>query len=119
MWDKVYSNHGGGFDQSTGVFTAKVAGVYVFNFHSLAQQDEEVWLELYHNMQYVNSLYGHAPHGWAGGSNTAALMLNVGDTVYVNMKDTNTMIYGATDEIYSTFSGYLLTPMHGGGAIVG
>jgi hypothetical protein len=90
------------------MFVAKVPGIYVFHFHALAQQNEEVWLELYHNYIYVNSLYGHSTNGWAGGSNTATLELSMGDTVYVDMKDHSSTLYGAGDEIYCTFSGYLL-----------
>ncbi|XP_063442986.1 uncharacterized protein LOC134723297 [Mytilus trossulus] len=118
-WDKVFTDHGDNFNQTNGVFTAKVSGVYVFNYHGMGQQDEEVWLELYHNYVYVNSLYGHATHGWAGGSNSAALYVAQGDTVYVDMKDHSTKMFGDADQIYCTFSGYLLAPMVKGSPVVG
>ena len=108
----MFTNHGGVYNASTGVFTAKVAGLYVFHYHGLAQQDEEVWLELFHNFIYINSLYGHAAHGWAGGSNTATVQMAVGDTVYVDMKDHSTKMYGDANEVYCTFTGYLLAPMN-------
>ena len=83
--------------------------MYVFHYHALSDINSAVWLELYHNDQYVNSLYGHSGHGWAGGSNTATLELAVHDTVHIDMRTHNSAMSGQGNEIYGTFSGYLLT----------
>ncbi|XP_071175624.1 complement C1q tumor necrosis factor-related protein 4-like [Mytilus edulis] len=112
VWDKLYSNHGGNFNMSTGIFTASVPGVYIFSYHALSQEGQPMWLELYHNYVYVNSLYGSG-HLFSYGSNSAALKLALGDIVYIDMKNHNTGLFGAADEIYGSFSGYLLVPMDG------
>lgn len=111
IFDRVFTNQGGEFNVVTGVFTARVHGIYVFHYHSLSDLDSSIWLELYHNDHYVNSLFGHTSHGWTGGSNTATLQLAVHDTVYININRNTHTIVGASSEIYTTFSGYLLAPM--------
>ncbi|CAC5390903.1 unnamed protein product [Mytilus coruscus] len=112
VWDKLYSNHGGNFNMSTGIFTASVPGVYIFSYHALSQEGEQMWLELYHNYVYVNSLYGKG-HLFSYGSNAAVLKLAYRDIVYIDMKDYNTRLFGAANEIYGSFTGYLLVPMDG------
>ncbi|XP_052063146.1 collagen alpha-1(VIII) chain-like [Mytilus californianus] len=112
VWDKLYSNHGGNFNMSTGIFTASVPGVYIFSYHALSQEGEQMWLELYHNYVYVNSLYGKG-HLFSYGSNAAVLKLAYRDIVYIDMKDYSTRLFGAANEIYGSFTGYLLVPMDG------
>lgn len=62
-----------------------------------------------HNYIYVNSLYGHTSGSYGPGSNSAVLGLVAGDTVYLDIKLHDSFLYGGGDEVYSTFSGYLLS----------
>ena len=105
IFDRVFTNQGGAFNVVTGVFTARVHGIYVFHYHSLSDLDHSVWLELYHNDHYVNSLFGHTSRGWTGGSNTATLQLAMHDNVYININRKTHNIVGASSEIYTTFQG--------------
>ena len=107
----MFINHGLGFDTRTGKFTARVGGVYVFHFHALSHSDKPIWIDLYHNFIYVNSIYGHVPSGYVTGSNSASLELLQGDEVYLDIKSHDTALYGTPDQIYCTFSGYLLAPL--------
>lgn len=112
VFDRVFVNLGQDFNVNTGVFTASVGGLYAFHYHALAQSGQEVWVELYHNYIYVNSLYGHTSGSYGPGSNSAVLELVAGDTVYLDIKHHDSFLYGGGDEVYSTFSGYLLSPIN-------
>ncbi|XP_076117621.1 uncharacterized protein LOC143085259 isoform X1 [Mytilus galloprovincialis] len=108
IFDRVFINHGLGYDTKTGKFTAKYSGIYVFHFHALSHSDKPIWIDLYHNFMYVNSIYGHVPSGYVTGSNSASLELLQGDEVFLDIKSHDTALYGVPTEIYCTFSGYLL-----------
>uniref|UniRef100_K1PUS5 Complement C1q-like protein 2 n=1 Tax=Magallana gigas TaxID=29159 RepID=K1PUS5_MAGGI len=96
-----------------------VGGIYAFHYHALTQQGQEAWVELYHNYIYVNSLYGHTSGSYGPGSNSAVLELVAGDTVYLDIKHHDSFLYGGGDEVYSTFSGYLLSPIDSHHPVVG
>lgn len=108
LFDKVFINKGLAYNTQTGKFTAKYSGVYVFHFHALSHSDKAIWIDLYHNFIYVDSIYGHVPSGYVTGSNSASLELLQGDEVYLDIKSHDTALYGTQDQIYCTFSGYLL-----------
>ncbi|KAL4217382.1 positive regulation of adiponectin secretion [Mactra antiquata] len=111
-----YTNIGGGYDTTTGIFTCPKAGIYLFQYHMVAHLDAEGWLELYHNAYYINSAYSHTGGDYGSSGNSAILKLSAGDTVSIKAVSTyygysGTQLYGQTDEIYSTFSGYILAPV--------
>ena len=108
IFDRVFSNRGGGYSPVTGHFTAKESGVYVFHFHALSRSDTEVWTELYHNYHYIDSLYGRSNGEFAAGSNAAVLDLVAGDTVFLKSRQSSNSYFGTTDQVYCTFSGYKL-----------
>ena len=109
-FDKVFINHGAGFNTRTRKFTAMLSGVYVFHFHALSEIDKSEWIDLYHNFRYVNSLFGRVPTSYGAGSNSKSLELLSGDEVYLSTRNQNTVIFGLPNQIYCTFSGYLLNP---------
>ncbi|XP_060069407.1 uncharacterized protein LOC132549485 [Ylistrum balloti] len=117
-WDRLFTNYGSGFDMNTGKFTAQVSGIYVFHFHGLSQTGEELYLELYHNFQYIVSAYAYDANSYAAGSNAVTLTLMSGDEVYVGVQS-QAVLYGGYDEIYCSFSGYLLAPLAQSQPIVG
>ncbi|XP_062619536.1 complement C1q tumor necrosis factor-related protein 4-like [Saccostrea cucullata] len=119
VFDRVFINLGQNFNIYTGTFTASVGGIYAFHYHALGQKGQEVWMELYHNYIYVNSLYSHTSGSYGPGSNSAVLELVAGDTVYLDIKHHDTYLYGGGDEVYSTFSGYLLSPISSTHPVVG
>lgn len=116
VYDRIYTNVGSGYDSNTGKFRCPTSGVYVFQFHSVANQGKTIWTELWHNGYYICSMYGHTTGDYATGGNSVVLRLTKGDEVYVKAVDpTNgaiTNMYGASDEVYSTFSGYMVAPVY-------
>ena len=90
---------------------APVDGLYVFHYHVLAQLGKQVWVELYHNYRYVNTAYGHTTGSYGVGSNAAALELTSGDVVFLDIKHHDSYIYGAFDDVYATFTGYLIAQL--------
>ncbi|XP_061178652.1 uncharacterized protein LOC133187307 [Saccostrea echinata] len=106
IFDRIFSNRGGGYSPATGYFTARESGIYVFHFHALSRSDAKVWAELYHNYHYIDSLYGRSNGEFAAGSNAAVLDLVSGDTVFLKSRQSTNSYFGAPDEVYCTFSGY-------------
>ncbi|KAL3854209.1 hypothetical protein ACJMK2_013487 [Sinanodonta woodiana] len=108
LYNKVLMNRGNGYNMNGGRFTAPVNGIYIFHFFSLADKDSEIWQELYHNNDYVCALYGLTPSEFAAAGNTAIVLLRSGDIVQIKARKTN-KLYGENDQVYSTFSGALIT----------
>ncbi|KAL4221158.1 hypothetical protein ACF0H5_019417 [Mactra antiquata] len=108
VYDQVFYDDQGAYDRTTGTFTAPTSGLYEFNYHALGKQGVAIWLELFHNDQYINSLYSHIINNYATGGNAAVLDLLAGDRVSVRAHN-NQALFGDPDEIYSTFTGYLLS----------
>lgn len=108
-FDSVFVNANLSYDCQSGKFTVPVSGLYEFNYHALAQYDTSLWLELYHNNNYVNSLYSRSPTRYATAGNTAVIAASARDVITVRAHNTN-KLYGKPDEVYCTFSGYLLKP---------
>ncbi|XP_033728851.1 complement C1q-like protein 4 [Pecten maximus] len=106
-YDKVFVNAGNGYNNQTGVFTAPLDGTYVFMFNTLSQTDRQLWLDLYHNNNYVVTGHAHAVHDYASSSNAVVLTISRGDAVYIRARGDN-FVYGQPDEIYSTFNGFIL-----------
>uniref|UniRef100_A0A194AMF8 Putative complement C1q tumor necrosis factor-related protein 4-like protein n=1 Tax=Pinctada fucata TaxID=50426 RepID=A0A194AMF8_PINFU len=78
VYDHVVTNvspQGGGYDATTGTFTAPIDGAYVFHFYAVAHSSEEFWLELFHNNDFVESSYGYTSGSYADAGNTAVLHL--------------------------------------------
>lgn len=66
-----------------------------------------MWLELLHNDVITVSLSGYNSHTVA--SNTVILKLRQNDRVEVKSRELQTFaLFGLNDQVYSTFSGYLL-----------
>ena len=96
--------HGKAHCRNLRIITVIISGVQIFKFYS----------------SYVNSLYSHNPTHYASGGNAAVLQLDAGDTVYVRARVGNdNLLYGRGDEIYCTFSGYLIRQTANTGAVVG
>uniref|UniRef100_K1R8I1 Complement C1q-like protein 3 n=1 Tax=Magallana gigas TaxID=29159 RepID=K1R8I1_MAGGI len=108
IFDRVFSNRGGVYSPVSGHFTAKESGVYVFHFHALSRSDAHIWVDLYHDYHYIDSLYGGSDDEYATGSNAAALNLVAGDIVFLKSRQPSNSYYGAPDQVYCTFSGYKL-----------
>ncbi|XP_061566438.1 complement C1q-like protein 4 [Cololabis saira] len=108
VYRKVITNVGDAYNQSTGIFTAPVAGIYYFTFFYHAGGGHRVSLKLMKNGCTVVTAYDHqtAHDGADNGANAVFLQLQQGDKVYISL-GANTQVWG-NDEI-TTFSGFLLS----------
>ncbi|KAH9492054.1 Complement C1q-like protein 3 [Bulinus truncatus] len=107
--DRVFTNIGDGYDLNTGIFTSPTAGIYVFYVNILTQQTKRVLLRLYQNNEYKLSLYERDSTYFGSTAMSIVLELKQQDTVYLkSLKDS--YMYGAEDDIYTTFTGFLLYP---------
>ena len=68
-----------------------------------------MWLELLHNDMVTVSVSGYNSH--TSGGNTVMLNLKKYDRVEVRGRDQQAFsLFGLVDQIYSTFTGYLVIP---------
>ncbi|XP_053385498.1 complement C1q-like protein 2 [Mercenaria mercenaria] len=110
-YNVIWTNKGNGYDSSTGVFTCPQAGLYTFIYHGISETAGTMNLDVYKNDQYQIGTYAHNANDYASASNSITLSLQNGDRVYIKGHGTS-VLYGRADEVYSTFSGFLLVP-HG------
>ena len=109
VYNKVITDVANIYDNTTGIVTIKSPGIYIIQFYSVSQQDEEIYQELYHNSDFVCGLYDYANNEWSNAGNTAILHLKAGDTLSVRAAAQYTNnIYGGTDEVYTTFNGVMI-----------
>ena len=110
-FDKIITNIGGAYHNSTGIFTAPVSGVYVFNMALYVNAGDNEYLCLVKRGVQLLCNYGHATGSThaISTSRTITLALNKGDEVWVR---TPPVSYHGSGRIhgygYTTFSGWLL-----------
>ena len=101
---------GGGYSQATGIFRARVPGLYQFSLSILSQsKDKYAHIQLMKNNGEIGRVYAGdivAAYGQMG-SVTVVTQLAEGDEVYARELPSNTgYVYGND---YSSFSGVLLS----------
>lgn len=110
-FDKIFANVGGGYDSTTGVFTAPKSGIYDFTIHGYdSNQDKAMWIELKKNDDLLVSISGYNSHSTAG--NSVITYLSAGERVYVQARPNQQFsLFGKPDQVYATFSGYMIGEM--------
>jgi len=111
VFNRVNTNLGGGYNATTGVFTAPVAGIYVcsltFYMYYFSSYGAGGELQIIKNgvnqMSVFLELDSNADEGSASG--TAVLSLNKGDQVHVQADRGNMYIGG---NYLSSFAGFFL-----------
>ena len=109
-YDYVITNVGNAYHSTTGIFTAPVSGVYVFNYAILISPDESEFVELVVNGHAMMNNYGHATGSthYVSASRTATLDLTTGDEVWVQTLGSSIHGTGAIHgHGFTTFSGWL------------
>lgn len=69
---------GGGYNVTSGFFTAPRTATYVFMYHALAQQNKQLQLDLYRNNDYIVGSYAHVSSDYGSVSNSVILGLDEG-----------------------------------------
>ncbi|XP_035687121.1 complement C1q tumor necrosis factor-related protein 3-like [Branchiostoma floridae] len=110
VFDKVFTNIGGGYNVTTGRFTAPAHGAYYFAFHGYDYYASfNMWVKLLHNGQEVVSIIDYDiddTHDTA--SNSVILELAASDQVWLQLHAGHVI---AGFKHTCTFSGYLLFPL--------
>ncbi|XP_041734331.1 complement C1q-like protein 2 [Coregonus clupeaformis] len=112
VYKTVITNTGTAYNQTTGIFTAPVKGVYYFRFTAMDRRGSALLgVNLYKGVENVmhNGIYNLHSGNNEPISNAVVLELYVGDVVYMRLPAG----YGLYDDSshYTTFSGFLLFPM--------
>ncbi|XP_030627003.1 cerebellin-3 isoform X2 [Chanos chanos] len=109
----VLTNVGDAYDQTSGIFTAPVKGVYYFTFTTYTwATDVDTGVSLYKNDQQVLLVweFQDKPDNEDFASNSATLLLEKGDTVYMRLPS-GFQVTSSEKSNICTFSGFLLFPM--------
>ena len=111
VFDKVITNVGNAYDNVTGVFTAPVKAVYVFEMTLMTDPGKYQYLELVQNGKHILFNYGQAAAGQLDStSRTVTVELAKGVKVWIRTRKTAShgsgIVHGHT---FSTFSGWLYT----------
>jgi len=107
VYDRVFLDTTSSYDTSTGVYTVPAPGEYVVMVHAVAEYDGTLWLELTRNDDYIISAYAHTTAQYGAASNVGVVSFNQGDKMRVVGRGSS-ILYGLPDELYCTFSAYLL-----------
>nr|XP_046237553.1 complement C1q-like protein 4 [Scatophagus argus] len=111
IFRKVITNIGGGYDNTSGIFTAPYAGYYYFSFFYRAGKELQSGLTLMKNSTVIVKAFDNKPpsvHSIDNAGNAACLELQAGDQVFVILPAKH-QVWGANN--CTTFSGFLIKQM--------
>lgn len=106
-FDKVWTNNGNGYDPSSGVFTAPMAGLYHFAAVVMTVEGGNLYVRLFKNNTKITSSYT-TEKGYKTGTFDVVLKLDKGDKIYLKSGHGSQSIFSNNDN-YSTFSGNLIS----------
>jgi len=107
IFDQIVTSEGHGYDSHTGVFTAPLAGFYLFNIHAVSEGTKVFRLGLLHNGSRVIDVNKEGDEYYSAVSNSVLLELGKNDQVKVISWAGTSYVDG--DWKSSTFSGRLVS----------
>uniref|UniRef100_A0A672I535 C1q domain-containing protein n=1 Tax=Salarias fasciatus TaxID=181472 RepID=A0A672I535_SALFA len=107
IFSKTFTNVGGAYDRTSGVFTAPVGGIYFFSFTAADYLKGYMGLHLYRNEKpVVFSLDLNDHGGYTSASTAVSLQLDRGDSVRLSLPASYRLYDDSRN--FSIFSGFLL-----------
>jgi hypothetical protein len=114
IWNKVTSSKGGGYDASTGIFTAPLPGYYRFYYTARCRYTQGCWLRVYVNNAYIEGDYKYhtvyLSTGGMQGGNEIIVKLEQGHDFRVVFLTTNNQTSGIADN-YNGFNGQYISSL--------
>ena len=114
IWNKVTSSKGGGYDASTGIFTAPLPGYYRFYYTARCRYTYGCWLRVYVNNAYIEGVFGYhtiyLSTGGMQGGNEIIVKLEQGHDFRVVLLTTNGQTSGIADN-YNGFNGQYISSL--------
>ncbi|XP_044196170.1 uncharacterized protein LOC122972865 [Thunnus albacares] len=109
VYSRVFTNIGGAYNPTTGIFTAPVKGVYYFRFTAFHNKNRE-WMavNMYHNSKRILHNSEEAS-GHSFIANALILELEQGSVVYMRLQE-QCRLYDDLSTLNS-FSGFLMFPL--------
>nr|XP_020510204.1 cerebellin-2-like [Labrus bergylta] len=110
IFKRIFSNVGDGYDESTGVFTAPVDGLYYFSFSTYGYNTHVMGAMLIKNgIRQISTYDFPSVDGSDSSSNSVVLQLAAGDKLHMELWDDG----GVFDNLngHTTFSGFLVFPL--------
>ncbi|XP_067248908.1 complement C1q-like protein 4 isoform X2 [Chanodichthys erythropterus] len=108
-YKKVITNIGNAYNPITGIFTAPQKGAYMFRVSAFGNGGTAATVFIVKNGQQMVIVHVNQPQYDLSSSNGVALILEVGDVVYVRLVAGRRLFDNENN--HNTFSGYLLFPL--------
>ncbi|XP_056013628.1 complement C1q-like protein 2 [Ostrea edulis] len=106
VFPAVINNIGGGYNPSTGVFTAPTEGHYVFFVTVVEYQKQNSQVDIVLNGSSKVRTMGHSDAAYQTGANMVVLRLQQGDTMWIRYHHGKGYLSNSIP--ITTFSGFLL-----------
>ncbi|XP_060551112.1 cerebellin-3-like [Ruditapes philippinarum] len=104
----VLLNEGGGYDQSTGIFTAPVAGIYHFSIHVCHAQAKYMVAAIVHEDNTVAITTGYENEASSCNSAMVPVKMETGERVYVKSTYTESILLADSQYRWPSFTGVLI-----------
>ncbi|XP_062570393.1 complement C1q-like protein 2 [Saccostrea cucullata] len=99
------------YSTRNGHFTAPYEGLYFFTVSIVAMPNKYIETEIVHNGVPLCYIYSGEGSGYYGpGTNSVVVQLAAGDDVYVRVRGGQHGSGSVIDGVYSTFTGFFLSP---------
>ncbi|XP_054632316.1 reticulocyte-binding protein homolog 2b-like isoform X9 [Dunckerocampus dactyliophorus] len=106
IFSEVWTNVGDDYDESTGIFKARIGGLYFFTV-TIHTHGGDIELHVYKNEEQMTYMYNPTKGYHGSETNSLVMQLKIGDIVYVKADDYRVK----SNTLQSMFSGFLIHRM--------